>query len=219
VTRVAICLDIEKLAGTKARREPFEFLTVPAFVSGEKLAVINRDFPRIEKAGNFPLEDLHYGPCFAEFVDDIRGAEFRKVVERKFNIALEGLQARITIRGFADPSDGGIHTDIRAKVITGLIYLNESWDSSGGRLRLLRNGRDIEDYVAEVPPIGGTLLMFKRSDNSWHGHKPFSGARRTIQINWIDPSKDKSQRGDAVWSRRLKRAWSRFSRTARQPGV
>jgi len=32
--------------------------------------------------------------------------------------------------------------------------------------------------IVEVPPSDGTLVAFKRSDNSWHGHKPFSGKRR-----------------------------------------
>ena len=82
-------------------------------------------------------------------------------------------------------------------MLTGLIYLNESWDSPGGRLRLLRNAHDFEDYIAEVPPIGGTLLMFKHADNSWHGHKPFSGVRRTI-----GPQLDRSQQGQAAAGRR-----------------
>ena len=212
-------LDIEKLAGTEAQRTPFEFLTVPAFVSGGGLAAVNRDFPKLEKAGNFPLDELDYGPGFAAFIEKIKGPEFRMAVQRKFNINLEGLETRLTVRGFADPSDGGIHTDIRSKVVTGLIYLNDAWESPGGRLRLLRNAHDIEDFVAEVPPVGGMLLMFKRADNSWHGHKPFSGVRRTIQVNWIDPSKDKPRRGDGVWIRRIKRAWSRSTGSARQPGT
>ena len=37
----------------------------------------------------------------------------------------------------------------------------------------------------EVPPTEGTLLAFRRSNNSWHGHKPFSGLRRVIQFNWV----------------------------------
>ena len=188
-------LDLEKFSNAEAQRRPFEFVTVPGFVSGGELAAVNRDFPAVETAGNFALEDLRYGPHFAAFVEEIRGAAFRKLVEKKFGIDLEGLDTRITIRGFADLSDGPIHTDIPSKVVTGLIYLNENWDSPGGMLRLLRNGHDIEDYVAEVPPIGGTLLMFKRADNSWHGHKPVSGERRTIQINWIDPGKDNPLRG------------------------
>jgi len=36
-----------------------------------------------------------------------------------------------------------------------------------------------------VPPDNGTLLVFKRSDNSWHGHHPFEGQRRSLQMNWM----------------------------------
>ena len=28
-------------------------------------------------------------------------------------------------------------------------------------------------------------LVFRRSDNSWHGHKPFAGPRRVVQMNWV----------------------------------
>ncbi len=34
---------------------------------------------------------------------------------------------------------------------------------TGGRLRLLRSGTDLEDYLLEVPPEEGTLLCFRRS--------------------------------------------------------
>jgi len=82
-------------------------------------------------------------------------------------------------------TDGTIHTDSETKIITVLLYLNDNWSADGGRLRILRNGTDLDDYVAEVPPSNGTLLVFRRSDNSWHGHKPFEGQRRVVQMNWV----------------------------------
>ena len=90
-----------------------------------------------------------------------------------------------TVRGFLRATDGSIHTDSETKIITVLLYLNEDWGAEGGKLRILRNGTDLEDYVAEVPPSLGTLLVFKRSDTSWHGHKPFEGQRRVVQMNWV----------------------------------
>jgi SM-20-related protein len=198
-------LDVTKFEATEATREPFEFLTVPAFVSGDALKAVNEDFPKMDKAGNFPLEKLTYGPKFQAFLDEIKGDTFRKAVEAKFNMNLKGLKHLITIRGFAEPSDGNIHTDVPSKVVTALIYLNETWDSTGGMLRLLRDGKNIENYIAEVPPIGGTLLMFKRSDKSWHGHKPFSGVRRTIQINWIDEHVSDTTHGIGKFGRRVKK--------------
>ena len=94
-----------------------------------------------------------------------------------------------TVRGFVNERDGSIHTDTDTKIITVLIYMNEHWQEDAGRLRLLRSADDLENYVAEVPPNGGTLLAFKRADNSWHGHKPVTGPRRAIQLNWVT-SKD-----------------------------
>jgi Rps23 Pro-64 3,4-dihydroxylase Tpa1-like proline 4-hydroxylase len=72
-----------------------------------------------------------------------------------------------------------------SKIITVLIYMNEQWDDAGGRLRLLRSADNIDDFFAELPPVAGTMLAFKRSNNSWHGHKSFAGQRRVIQFNWL----------------------------------
>ena len=109
----------------------------------------------------------------------------RKAIEEKFKIDLTGRPTMYTVRGFLRKNDGSIHTDSETKIITVLLYLNDNWSVDGGRLRILRSGTDLEDYVAEVPPSNGTLLVFRRSDNSWHGHKPFEGQRRVVQMNWV----------------------------------
>ncbi|MEZ5648122.1 MAG: 2OG-Fe(II) oxygenase [Alphaproteobacteria bacterium] len=78
--------------------------------------------------------------------------------------------------------------DSKDKIITVLLYLNAAWGTEAGRLRLLRNNRDLEDYAAEVPPDAGTLLIFQCTPQAWHGHKPFEGERRVIQLNWVASS-------------------------------
>src|SRR5690606_12326620 len=77
------------------------------------------------------------------------------------------------------------------EIITVMLYLNETWPHASGRLRILRNGNDVDDFVAEVPPDQGTLLVFKRSDNSWHGHHPFEGPSRSLQMNWMTSESSK----------------------------
>ncbi len=49
----------------------------------------------------------------------------------------------------------------------------------------MKNGQNINDVITEIPPVEGTLLVFKVSPNSWHGHKPFVGDRRVIQLNYV----------------------------------
>ncbi len=72
----------------------------------------------------------------------------------------------VTLRSRCRLRDGAIHTDSALKQVTALIYLNDGWRDEGGRLRLLNGPGDIDDMIAEVPPLAGTLLAFRRSDNS-----------------------------------------------------
>ena len=91
----------------------------------------------------------------------------------------------ITVRGRCQDRDGRIHTDSTAKLVTALLYFNDGWEAPGGRLRLLRRPDDLDDVIAEVPPDSGTLVAFRRSDRSFHGHEPFVGVRRYVMINWM----------------------------------
>ncbi len=90
----------------------------------------------------------------------------------------------ITVRGWSDSGDGQLHTDSKDKLITVLLYLNPEWKTHGGFLRLLRS-KNVEDYVAEVPPTMGSMVIFKRCDHSWHGFPPFEGKRMSLQMNWV----------------------------------
>ncbi|MDR3393130.1 MAG: 2OG-Fe(II) oxygenase [Sulfuriferula sp.] len=178
-------LDLEKFNAADLNKTPYEYMVLPNFVKADALASIVRDFPSIKQAGSFPANTLNCGPAFVELMRQLESDAFRHAVEQKFNIDLTGRPTMITVRGHTDETDGRIHTDSKTKIITMLVYFNEAWEKSGGRLRILRSGTDLEDYVAEVEPAIGTLLAFRRSDNSWHGHKPFVGERKALQLNWV----------------------------------
>ncbi|MBV8077014.1 MAG: 2OG-Fe(II) oxygenase [Planctomycetaceae bacterium] len=178
-------LDLAAFRATPLTKEPFDYLILPGFLKPEARAAINADYPEVTRPGSFPLSEVNYGPAFASLIEELRGDAVRAAFEEKFGIDLTDRPTMITVRGRCCERDGSIHTDSVTKLITVLIYMNSSWEDSGGQLRLLRSGADLEDYVAEVPPEEGTLIAFRRSDNSWHGHKPFVGPRRVIQLNWV----------------------------------
>ena len=190
-------LDMPTLARAPVAHEPFDFFMAEGVLAEPDLDAIRADFPRIDKPGIFPLTTLEYGPAFARLIDDIRAPELARTVGKKLGVDLEGLPLMITVRGQAQAKDGRIHTDTKDKVVTCLLYLNETWQDDAGRLRLLRSGTDLEDYVAEIPPHGGSFAAFKVASNSWHGHKPVVGQRRYVMFNWV--------RSDAALSRQLGR--------------
>jgi hypothetical protein len=205
-------LDLERFRNTQLTREPFDFLIVPEFVKADARAAIDKDYPAVTRPGSFPLRDVTYGPSFAKLIEEMRSDEFRQAFEEKFDVDLANRPDMITVRGCCGKKDGKIHTDSETKIITILIYMNPAWEPSGGRLRLLRSANNLDDVILEVPPTESTLLAFRRSNNSWHGHKPFSGPRRVIQFNWVTSEavvrREQNRHRLSAWMKKLRGAFS-----------
>jgi len=178
-------LDIEKLRATPLATEPFEHVIVPGFLGPDSVAAINATYPSIARGGSYPLSALDAGMAIKEVIEELDGPAFEAAIAEKFGVTLREKPKMYSLRGHVRAEDGKIHTDSKDKIITVLLYLNEHWEHAGGRLRLLRDGKDLENYATEVPPDNGTLLVFKRSERSWHGHPPFEGPRRALQMNWM----------------------------------
>jgi SM-20-related protein len=177
-------VDFQAFEAAPLTHEPFDFLIVPAFIRAEALLVLNRDFPLIDGPGNVSPDGLRYGPAFAALLGELQSGDFATRLGAKFGIDLSSVATTITVRRHCEATDGNIHTDHCSKLLTVLLYLNKEWAHEGGRLRILRSATDIEDHAAEVVPAGGTMLAFKRSENSFHGHKPFVGERRILQLSF-----------------------------------
>ncbi len=202
-------LDMERFEATALQRAPFDFLIVPGFLKGAALPAIERDFPEITRGGSFPADSLNCGAAFTALLDELQGPAVTPAFAAKFGIDLSGRPTMITLRGQSRAKDGAIHTDSKSKLVTALIYLNSAWEPDGGRLRMLNRPDDLEDYAAEVPPQAGTLVAFRCSPEAWHGHKPFVGQRRSIQLNWLtDPGvlkRELKRHAFSAWTKRLLR--------------
>lgn len=178
-------IDYKALEAAPLGHDPFDHVLVPGLVTPDALQAANEDFPKIKRAGSFPTSQLRFGPGFAALLEALEGPEMAKALGDKLGIQLTNKPTMVTVRGRARPTDGQIHTDSSGKLVTVLLYMNPSWEDPGGQLRLLRSPDDLDDYAVEVPPDEGTLLAFPCIPDAWHGHQPFNGERRTIQLNWV----------------------------------
>ena len=203
-------LDLAALKATALARDPYEYLIVPGFLKRDALDAINADYPQIDKPGSFPADTLEYGPGFAALLRDLTGPESTAAFSDKFGIDLSPYPTTVTVRGMCQKKDGRIHTDSKSKIITVLVYMNPAWEEAGGQLRVLRGADDLENYAAEVPPVEGTLLAFRRSESSFHGHKPFIGRRRVVQLNWVRDEgvawRESARHRVSAWFKRLRAA-------------
>jgi SM-20-related protein len=198
-------LDLYRLREAPLNRDPFDFVVVEQFLCTGALPSLLADFPDIRRHGSFPVQGLDYGASFARLVAALTGPEVRHAVEEKFGIDLGERPTLLTVRGRSDGKDGRIHTDSKTKIITLLLYMNPVWDCAEGRLRLLRGPENLDDYAAEVMPLAGMMVAFRRSECSFHGHRPHIGERRSLQLNWVtDEAVVRRELSRHRWSARLK---------------
>lgn len=182
-------LNIDKLAAATLQRDPYDYLVVPGFLDQQVVDAVNADYPLIPSAGNKDYETYERGPVFDAFIEQLTSREMRDALASKFGVDLAGSTTTVTVRTFSELSDGNIHTDHWSKVVTVLVYFNDDWEGDGGQLRILRSKDDIEDYAAQIPPMSGSLMAFRRCDHSFHGYVRYKGPRRMVQMSWNRPSR------------------------------
>ena len=167
-----------------------------------------RDFPTINAGGSFPTEKLSRGPL-KNLIEELEGAEFKSIIENKFDINLENAEVITTLRGFSRSKDGQIHTDSKSKIVTVLIYLNPDWNHQKGNLRLLKDNNNLDNYIKEIPSEIGNLVAFKVTANCWHGFKAYEGKRLSIQLNYVNPQSASSHRFRHTISSKIKQILKR----------
>lgn len=179
---------------TVSSREPFPYLLAHGQLTDECRAELARDFPSYPSAGFFPHESEDCGPSINRLIDELSSPAIADAIGTRLGVDnLSAYPTLVTICRSLNRRHGTIHTDSRSKVVTALLYLNEDWpDTSEGCLRFLKRADSIEDLVTgEIPPLYGNLVAFRRSENSYHGHLPFEGERRVIQIAWLTSDEEK----------------------------
>jgi SM-20-related protein len=182
-------LDADALRKATLVPEPFPYLIVDNIIRPEVLSGVVGSFPAIRKRGSFPPHAVACSGLFATLMQEMQSDELRDLIGERLGMDLTNRPPMITVRGRTSEKDGEIHTDSTSKLVTVLLYLNPGWVSPVGRLRLLYNNRDLAHYAAEISPEAGRCLIFKVTPNCWHGHEPFVGERRTIQLNYVSSDK------------------------------
>lgn len=178
-------LNLDAVNQAALKTEHFPYFVVNNVFHPEAMTPLRKDFPQVKFAGSVHPEALSYGPSFDQLIEELNGEGFRTLIEQKFDINLQQKPTMLTVRGRTRQRDGRIHTDTDSKLVTVLIYFNDSWPFEEGRLRLLTDGTSLNHYFDEVVPTMGKLLAFKVTENCWHGHHVHIGQRQSIQFNYM----------------------------------
>ena len=179
-------IDLSAIQDAVVAFDPYTYFLVPHFLKQKVIPDLSRDFPDIKKPGFLTVDDVKLTGTFEQLIEELEGPVVAEAVSGKLGIDLQPFPRLTTVRKYSQLKDGRIHTDSQSKLATLLVYMNDSWEQSeAGRLRVLRDSENFDNMVVEIPPTMGSAFGFRRADNSWHGHKPFAGERRVVQVTWL----------------------------------
>ena len=177
-------IDLNSIKSAPVNESFIPFFSVLNCITEEGKA-LPQNFPDLNKGGSYPSDMPGLSPVMENLIAEIESKEMQEALSEKFGINLDDVEVVTTIRGYSRLKDGQIHTDSKTKVLTLLLYLNESWEEDTGLLRMLKNNHDLEDFIEEIPATLGSLVVFKVTENCWHGFHPFEGKRLSLQMNYI----------------------------------
>lgn len=188
---------------------PCPHLVVPDFITGDTLRRVVAQLPDIRSGGSYPPKALRLSRPLADMMEEFQGSWLKEIISEKFDIDVRDAPSMVTMRGRTREKDGRIHCDSASKRVTILLYLNtpeRDWSSHEGCLRFLNGPDDMDDYAVEVPPVGGTLVVFPNGPNTWHGHHQYVGQRYTVQLNYMAENKKarhelRRHKMSALWKR------------------
>jgi hypothetical protein len=180
-------LDASAIRDAMLQRDPYDYSFVEQALPPDHKTAILADAPVIPDRGSYALPSLRHGNAFRAVIDDLLSADFRALVEEKFDMDLGGCPPVIVMMGNTTGhyNEGHAHPDSKHKIVTVLLGLSREWPYERGRLRVLRSA-DRDDYAFEFAPVYGRMLMFRVSDRSWHGFLPQKGPRMSLQLCYVD---------------------------------
>lgn len=104
--------------------------------------------------------------------EDFLSPEYRNALSELTGCDLSTAPLEVNVFHYGPGASLGAHSDLPDKVVTHVLYFNDSWDPKNGGCLSILGAKDPAAVVAEIPPIVGSSAVLVRSDNSWHAVSP-----------------------------------------------
>jgi SM-20-related protein len=206
-------LDLTQIRSQRLTTEPYEWALVSNLFSSGDGAALAESYPRDhfktvrgyggEKDYEYEARSLiHMGSqrtsheaqlsaAWLAFAEDLKTPAYRSALTQLTGVDLRTLPMEANVFHYGPRSLLGPHTDLADKVLTQVIYFNQTWDpTDGGCLHILRSS-SMSDVAAIVPPLVGTSAVLVRSKRSWHAVSRVAhdcgGTRKSMTVTFYRP--------------------------------
>lgn len=207
-------IDLTKLTERRLQSHPFNWAEISDLYSLHDAVALAKTFPHdyfktvsgyggekdyeyearqlVEMGTHRIINPQTLSPEWLGLAQDLCLPSYRSAMSLLTGIDLISAPIEVNVFHYGPGACLGPHPDLSDKLVTHILYFNESWNpNDGGCLNILRSP-DPGGVVAVVPPIVGNSAIVVRSDDSWHAvSRVVDGclsSRRSVTVTFYRPS-------------------------------
>jgi len=226
-------IDLNRISQGQLKTEPYRWAAIDKLFSPDDAAALAATFPsdHFKRLADYDgQKDFEYevrclirmgersvsrgkmlSSAWRSLASDFLSPAYRSALSSLTGIDLNDAELEVNVFHYPPGGSHGAHPDHRDKLVTQVLYFNESWDDDdGGCLTILRSS-DPADVAMRVSPLAGNSAVLVRSDNSWHAVSAVAKScvisRRSMTVTFYRPGCVST-----VWPSPWKRIWDGVKR-------
>lgn len=183
-------LDLNRISASRLETEPYRWATIDQLFSPQDAAALAATFPQdhFKRIATYDgQKDVEYeirslirmgeesitnerqlSAIWRALANDFLSPAYREAMSSLTGLNLSHAPLEVNVFHYHLGGSQGAHPDHRDKIVTHVLYFNESWnDDDGGCLTILRSSEP-RDIATTVSPLVGNSAVLVRSDDSWH---------------------------------------------------
>lgn len=206
-------IDTKRIAEHRLESVPYQWAAIDGLFSAADAAALATTFPRdhFKRLADYAGEkDFEYearaligmgetsisraeelSEAWRTLANDFLSPGYRAAMSSLTGIDLGDAPLEVNVFHYPPGGSLGAHPDLSDKIVTHVLYFNESWnDADGGCLTILRSS-NAADLVSAISPVVGNSAVLVRSENSWHAVSPVVKScrlsRRSLTATFYHP--------------------------------
>ena len=211
-------LDLKMLAHQPLHQQPFRWGRIDDLYSAEDAAALAASYPhdafkRVygyggEKDYEYQARQLvelgtgrivhaqGLSPSWLQLATELTRPAYRLALSMLADMDLRTAPMEVNVFHYGPQACLGPHLDLDDKLVTHILYFNDTWRvEDGGCLNILRSA-DPQDIVAVIPPLVGSSALLVRGQSSWHAVSPVADScrtsRRSMTVTFYRPGSQSS---------------------------
>lgn len=216
-------IDLSRISRSRLETEPYQWAAVGGLYSAADAAALAATFPndhfrRVadhagEKKHEYRVRSLirmsaqsisaekQLSSAWQVLARDFLSPAYRRAMSELIAVDLSAADLEVNVFHYPPGGLHGAHTDHRDKIVTHVLYFNESWNDDDGGCLLILKSSDVQDVATRISPLVGNSAVLVRSDDSWHAVShvvPTSQlSRRSLTATFYHPGRVST----TVWPR------------------